>query len=124
MTDTNVNASKVKLSDVPDYQQVYIPKSTYRHKVVDVAFGMSKSTNNPMFTLDVEITGHPGFPNPKNPQQIVDPNGTKAQVYLSLTEKAMSNIKRFFKACGLPLDLTLADLLANPNPEFLRGREF
>lgn len=124
MSNGNVTA-QTKLSDVPDFQQVYIPKSTYRHKVVDVEYvEKSKSSGNPMFVLTCEITDHAGFPNPRNPQQIVDPNGTTGTVYLSLTEKAAQNLKRFFKACGLPTDISLEDLTKSPNPEFLRGRQF
>lgn len=120
---SNEVSVNTKLSDIPDYQSVYVPRSTYRHKVVDVKFEKSKSSGNPMFTLSVEICDHAGFVNPKNGEK-VDLNGTAATVYLSLTDKAASNLKRFFKACGLPTDITIAELLANPNPEIFRGRQF
>lgn len=116
--------SKTKLSDVPEYKQVYIPKSVYKHKITEVQFGLSKSANAPMFTLTVEIIDHPGFPNPKNPSEIVDVNGQDAVVYASLTEKALGNLKRLFKACGLPTDISLEELVANPNGEFLKGKTF
>jgi hypothetical protein len=124
MSNGNNVSTSTKLSDVPEFKQRYIPKSTYRHKVVDVAFGNSKSTNNPMFTLTCEITGHPGFPDPKNPGEVIDPNGTQADVYMSLTDKAAGNVRKMFKAMGLPLDVSIDDLKANPNPELFRGREF
>jgi len=119
----NPNLDK-KLSEVADPARVYIPKSTYWHNVKDAEYGMSKSSNNPMFTLTVEIVDHPGYPDTKNPGMIVDPNGTEAQFWVSLTEKAQGNVKKFFNACGLPTDITINELLVKPDPSFLIGKKF
>lgn len=126
MSDSNPTVTaQTKFSDAPDYTQTYIPKSTYTWKVVETEYvEKSKSSGNPMFHLTCEITKHPGFPDQRNPGQIVDPNGSKSDFYLSLTEKAVGNIKKFFKACGLPLEMNLEQLKANPNPAFFLGKEF
>lgn len=120
----NSQLGKVKLSDIPDYQAVYVPKGTYKHLVVDAEYvAKSKGSGNPMYTLEVEICDHPGYPDPKT-GQIKDPNGTKATVYVSLSDQAAGNVKRFFKGCGLPLDLTMDELRANPNADIFKGRKF
>lgn len=120
----NLPNTNTKLSDIPDSKPTYVPKSTYWHRIKDAEFGMSKSSQSPMFTLTVEICDHPGYPDPKNPGSIVDVNGTEATMWVTLTDKASFHVKKFFKACGLPLDLSIADLVANPNPAFLLGKKF
>lgn len=120
---TNNNNLNTKLSDVPDSRPTYVPKSTYWHRIKDAEFKMSKSANQPMFELTVEIVDHAGSVDPKT-GGVVDLNGTEAMMWCSLTEKALPNLKKFFKACNIPLDISLNDLIANPNPAFLIGKKF
>lgn len=113
---------KTKLSEVPPPSRIHVKKSTYWHRVKTATFKMSKSSNNPMFELEVEICDHAGYPDGKG--GTTDPNGVDCLYWLSLTPKAAGNVANFFNACGLPTDIDLEKLIEGKNGEFLVGQKF
>lgn len=97
----------------------FVPKGIYKLRVIEPKLDKTKS-GDPMFVFECEVVETPDQVDPRTGSTITI-NGTKGMKWLSLSQKSWPFTAKFLKSAGLPLDITLENLLNNPNPEMFRG---
>lgn len=88
------------------------PKNRYVVRLMEKAFGLSKSSNNPMITMTWEIVGKvingvlvttSAIKQDDGNIKVVDISGMKCMNWLTLSEANMGRVRDFHRIMGLPL---------------------
>lgn len=117
----------MKLENAPkSANSVKFPKTNLNVRVLESKFGNSKSSGNPMITLDVELTGNSNLI--LNDGSSVDVNGLKHTYYIPFTAKNAARLFELYKRLGIPKDEIPVDKEINdtnkPDPKEFDGLVF
>ena len=97
----------MKKSDAIQSGNVQLPYNRYTLRIKDANYGLSKSSGNPMFTLDCEIVSPQTVELADGKVGAID--GIRITHYLSITEKSMANYLETCKRLGVPDQLPDGD---------------
>src|SRR5882724_6573012 len=120
MSDNTQNQNPTLEQALGELKPARLPKDIYICRIKDCKFGNSKA-GNPMFTMEIELIDNPPIAINGKPEDI---NGQSTFKYFSLNDKAFAQLGKLHKSAGLPLTLTLNEVLNNPNPDFYKGVKF
>lgn len=127
MTATATATSFKRADAVLQGSKVNLERYRYVLRIKDAKFGPSKSSGNPMITVETEILGIRDE-NGEFKTEYVNAAGQRCKVseidvpyYLTLTDKSIDNVFTFFDRLGNPVEDINPE---NPDTEWMKGKYF
>ncbi len=114
------NTQQTLAEAMEDSGQERVPRDKYRLRIMEAEFKQAKTKTN-FYEFKCELINNPPI---IVDGETIDVNGISGTKRFYLTPKTLSRFGALHKQIGLPLTLTLAQIIAAPNPTVYVGSVF